>query len=357
MSDPDDWRANLDATDAALLDGYQRGFPVSERPFEELGRELGVEASELVARVRTLREAGLVRRFGPVLNPPVLGASTLAALSVPEEEFDAVATVVNDYPQVTHNYRRDHDWNMWFVVTASSRSKRDEILTDIETRTGLDVLDLPRRTDYATRLDFSVVADDPLPGEGGEHTDDDAADEPYRVERRVLAAGSTVDLSETEARLLLAIQDGLPLSETPYRDVARNLGVDTQTVLDAVDRLLDAGAIKRVGLVVSHRATGFHANCMVAWDVPDDELDAVGRRVGALPFVTKCYHRPRRPDQGWPYTLFTMVHGRESDAVDARIDELADEYIPYPHARLPTVGRLKQTGARYEDLITDAERR
>jgi DNA-binding Lrp family transcriptional regulator len=305
--------------------------------------------------VRALREAGVVRRFGPVLNPPVLGASTLSALSVPDEAFDAVADVVNGYPQVTHNYRRDHIWNMWFVVTARSREKREEILAAIESRTGLDVLDLPRRTDYATRLDFSVVADDPLPGDESEHTDDGA--EPYRVERRVLSEGSTVDLSETEARLLLAIQDGLVLSETPYRDVARELGVDTQTVLDAVTRLLEVQAVKRVGLVVSHRATGFRANCMVAWDVPSEELDAVGRRVGSLPFVTKCYHRPRRPDQGWPYTLFTMVHGREADAVDARIEELAAEHVPYPHARLPTVGKLKQTGARYEELITDADER
>ncbi len=349
MSDPDqDWREAVDATDAVLLDEFQRGFPVRERPFEVLGAELGVSPEEVLDRIRALRDAGIVRRFGPVLNPPVLGSSTLAAVSAPEDAFDDVAAVVNEYAEVTHNYRRDHEWNMWFVVTAPSRERRDEILADIESRTGRRVLNLPRRRDYATRLDFAVVTDDQVPAEGPGAS---------RVETRILTEGSSVDLTPFEADLLLEIQDGFPLSLTPYRDVAATLGVDAADVVDAVERLLDVRAIKRIGFVVDHRATGFRDNCMVAWDVPAKKLDSVGAAAGSLPFVTKCYHRPRRPDLGWNYTLFTMVHGRDAGAVEDRIDELAADYVPYPHVRLPTVEKLKQTGARYEELIPDAGRR
>jgi DNA-binding Lrp family transcriptional regulator len=346
MSDPDqDWREAVDATDAVLLDEYQRAFPVRERPFEVLGAELDVSPEDVLDRLLALREAGVVRRFGPVLNPPVLGSSTLAAVSVPDDSFDDVAAVVNSYAEVTHNYRRAHEWNMWFVVTAPSRERRDEILADIESRTGCRVLNVPRRRDYATRLDFAVVNDDQVPAE---------TTDPSQVETRVLTEGSSVDLTPFEANLLLEIQDGFPLSLTPYRDVAATLGVDVADVVDAIDRLLGVRAIKRIGFVVDHRATGFRDNCMVAWDVPEEQLDAVGPAVGSLPFVTKCYHRPRRPDLGWNYTLFTMVHGREAGAVEDRIDELAADYVPYPHVRLPTVEKLKQTGARYEELIPDA---
>ena len=106
-----------------------------------------------------------------------------------------------------------------------------------------------------------------------------------------------------------------------------------------------------MGCVVNHVVTGFDANCMVVWDVPDDELDERGVSVGELPYVTLCYHRPRRPEQDWPYNLFTMIHGRESDAVDEKIDELADEYLPFDHERLYSEETLKQTGARYDDLV------
>jgi DNA-binding Lrp family transcriptional regulator len=339
----DDWRADLDAIDAALIDEYQSGFPVVERPFRVVADELGIGEDEALDRVRRLRERGIFRRFGAVLNPPVIGSSTLAAVSAPEERFDAVAEVINGYRQVNHNYRRDHAWNMWFVVTAASREKRDAILAEIEAETGCEVLALPMLTDYYIDLEFPVVNDDAFARESVAATDASAT----RISEDA-AAG----LSDLDAALLVEIQDGFPLSATPYRDVAEAIGADVGAVVGAVERLLADGCIKRVGCVVNHVVTGFDANCMVVWDVPDDELDARGEAVGELPYVTLCYHRPRRPDQGWEYNLFTMIHGRETDAVDQKIDELAAEHLPFDHERLYSTATLKQTGARYDDLVS-----
>ncbi len=344
-----DWREDLDAVDAALIDGYQSDFPVVERPFRTLGDELGVDEDEAFERVRRLRETGVFRRFGAVLNPPVIGSSTLAALEVPEDRFDEVAAVVNGYRQVNHNYARDHEWNMWFVVTAGSTETRDSILTEIGERTGLEVLVLPMLTDYYIDLEFPVVNDDRFARESlAAETDASAT----RISED--AAG---DLSAFDAGLLLAIQDGFPLSKTPYHDIATELGddldrdVSVEAVLEAVDRLRDGGCIKRVGCIVNHVVTGFDANCMVVWDVPDDRLDEWGERAGSLPSVTLCYHRPRRPEQDWPYNLFTMIHGRDQTAVDREIDRLAAEYLPVSHERLYSTETLKQTGAQYEELL------
>jgi DNA-binding Lrp family transcriptional regulator len=342
-----DWRDGLDDVDAALIDGFQSGVPVTERPFRAVGEALGVAEDEALARVERLRERGVFRRFGAVLNPPVIGSSTLAALRVPEDRFDAVADVVNGYRQVNHNYRRDHEWNMWFVVTAGSRERRDGILAEVERRTGRSVLSLPMLTDYYIDLEFPVVNDDRFARESEARTDVDATR---------ISESATGDLSPLEADVLLAVQDGLPLSLTPYADVARDVGASTEAVLGAVEDLLARGCIKRIGCVVNHVVTGFDANCMVVWDVPDDDLDARGRAVGALPYVTLCYHRPRRPDQGWRYNLFTMVHGREQAAVDRVVDDLATDHLPYPHERLYSTETLKQTGARYDALVGAAER-
>jgi DNA-binding Lrp family transcriptional regulator len=343
MSSPRaDWRADLDDVDAALVDGYQSGFPVEPRPFRAVAAELGVTEDEALDRVERLRDRGVFRRFGAVLNPPVIGSSTLAAVSAPDERFEAVAEVINGYRQVNHNYRRDHEWNMWFVVTAAARETRDDILADIEARTGLEVLTLPMLTDYYIDLEFPVVNADRFARESLDATE---------VEATRISESATADLSDLDRRLLLEIQDGFPLSRTPYADIAGAVDATTDEVVAAVERLLADGCIKRVGCVVNHVVTGFDANCMVVWNVPDDDLDERGEHVGRLPYVTLCYHRPRRPEQDWEYNLFTMIHGREQDAVDEKIDELAADHLPFEHERLYSTETLKQTGAQYESLV------
>ncbi|UIO99386.1 Lrp/AsnC family transcriptional regulator [Halobaculum sp. CBA1158] len=377
--DSDGWRAGLDAVDARLIDDYQSGFPVAERPFRAVADDLGIDEEEALERVTRLRERGVFRRFGAVLNPPVIGSSTLAAVSAPEERFEAVAEIVNGYRQVNHNYRRDHEWNQWFVVTAATRETRDRILAEIEERTGCEVLNLPMLTDYYIDLEFPVWNDDAFAREGVARSATESAssaerssadhssgrspredgDEPRAALDSTEASATRIsedaagDLSGLDRRLLVEIQDGFPLSATPYRDVADAVDADVADVLAAVERLLDDGCIKRIGCVVNHVVTGFRNNCMVVWDVPDDRLDEVGERVGELPYVTLCYHRPRRPEQDWPYNLFTMVHGRKAEAVDAKIDELAAEYLPFDHERLYSTATLKQTGAQYEELVGD----
>ena len=341
-TDGEDWRAGLDEVDAALVDGYQSGFPVEERPFQSVGEDLGVNEREALSRVRNLREQGVFRRFGPVLNPPVIGASTLAAVQAPEERFDSVAETINAYPQVNHNYRRDHEWNTWFVVTAGSLERRDEILAEIERETGCEVLNLPMLTDFYIDLEFPVVNDDSFARESVTETE---------VTATHVAETAAADLSALDRNVLLEIQDGFPLVETPYWAVADAVDAPVADVLTAVESLREDGCIKRIGCVVNHLVTGFDANCMVVWDLPDEELDDRGEAVGSLPYVTLCYHRPRRPEQGWQYNLFTMIHGRDPEAVDGKIDELAADYLPFEHERLYSTETLKQTGARYEDIV------
>ncbi len=346
MSTPatDDWRADIDDLDAALIDGYQSGFPVAERPFRTVGSALGIDETEALSRVERLRDRGIFRRFGAVLNPPVIGASTLAAIRAPEQRFDEITEVINAYPQVNHNYRRAHEWNMWFVVTAASLERRDEILADIEAKTGCTVLVLPMLTDFYINLEFPVVNSDRFARESTAATSVDAT----RISETAAA-----DLSTLDRKLILEIQDGFPLSKTPYRDIAASLDSPVDDVLSSIESLVSNGCIKRIGCIVNHVVTGFDSNCMVVWDVPDEELESYGEAVGELPYVTLCYHRPRRPELGWPYNLFTMIHGRDQDAVDAKIDELHEGYLPVEHERLYSTETLKQTGARYEDIVDE----
>lgn len=338
-----DWRKGLEAVDAALLNDFQRGLPLTDRPFREVAAAVGITETDVVNRLARLVDAGHIRRIGPVLNPPVIGSSTLAALSVAPGRFDDVAAIVNAYDQVNHNYERDHEVNIWFVVTAPTRARRAAILEEIGARTGLDVLVLPMVTEYDIDLTFPVVNDDRVARDERAHASDHVA--PTSVSQ------TATNLSRFERQVVLAVQGGLPLEATPYRSIAEDLGADVTDVLDVLRRFRSQRAIKRVGCVVDHHALGFTSNCMVVWRVPAEAIDERGVRAAEHPAVTYCCRRRSPPSHDWPFTLFTMIHGRSRDAVDGVIGELAAKILPVEFDRLHTESVLKQTGVRYNDLL------
>ena len=145
-----------DALDRRLLDEFQRGFPLTGRPFADLAERLGTDESDIIGRLRRLKDEGAVSRVGAVVAPHALGWSTLAALAVPPERLDAVADIVSGYPAVNHNYEREHRFNLWFVVTGEDRDAVAAVLGDIERRTGLRPLDLPLIEPFHIDLGFAL---------------------------------------------------------------------------------------------------------------------------------------------------------------------------------------------------------
>ena len=146
----------LDALDRRLLDDFQSGIPLAPRPFAQMAEQLGVAEAEVIARLQRLTEAGAVSRVGPVFRPRQVGASTLAAMAVPPERLAEVATLVNGFPEVNHNYEREHDFNLWFVLTAPDQTRLERVLDEIGRRAGLPVLDLPMLAEYHIDLGFPL---------------------------------------------------------------------------------------------------------------------------------------------------------------------------------------------------------
>jgi siroheme decarboxylase len=158
-------------------------------------------------------------------------------------------------------------------------------------------------------------------------------------------------VSAPDRRLLAALHDGLPLVPQPFAALGAKLGMAEQDVIAALARLQAEGVITRLGVIVRHHEVGYRANAMVVWDVPDEQVAGAGRTLAALPFVTLCYRRPRRPPV-WPYNLFCMIHGRERARVEAQIDEAA-KAAHLEHVRRAVLfsrRRFKQRGARYAQV-------
>lgn len=156
-------------------------------------------------------------------------------------------------------------------------------------------------------------------------------------------------LSEQERRLIMAIQDGLPLVSHPYQEIGRLIGIGEDEVIALIRSLLERRIFKRIGVIVRHHELGYLANGMVVWDIPDDRVAEMGHRFSTFDFVTLCYRRPRRlPD--WPYNLFCMVHGKERSTVLAQVEEIARacDIIHVRREVLFSGRRFRQRGAHYE---------
>ena len=343
---------SLDRTERAILNAFQGGFPVVERPFEPAAAALtdagvAVEPAELRRTIRELDESGTLSRFGPLINADAIGGeSTLVAMSVPEARFDGVADVVNDYPAVAHNYERDHELNMWFVVSVPDASQIESVLEDIEQETGLETYNLPKKREFYLEATFPV--DGPL--QDGLDCSSLGPD-PEPVDRD--------GLTHREYELIVAVQDGLPHSETPYADVADRIDASPEWVVETLNRFIASDKVRRVGVVPNHYALGYTENAMTVWNVPDDQVGAVGEALGTLPFVTHCYERPRH-ESVWSYNLFAMVHGVSSEQCRDRIDRaretvtenLAGELRAWD--TLYSTRILKKTGIRLSERAREA---
>jgi DNA-binding Lrp family transcriptional regulator len=316
----------------ALAEGWQRGFPLAPAPFAAIGRPDEISEREVLSLLSALRARGVLARIGVTVRPNTAGASTLAAIAVPEARLEEVAALVSAEPAVNHNYEREHALNLWFVATAATRPEVTETLDRIGCASGLEVLDLPLERAYHIDLGFPLDA----PGAG------------KSAARRAPAAPSVDD---DDRRLLAALEGGLPLLSRPYLDLARRLGWSEARVLSQLSRLIEEGIVSRFGCILRHRAIGFTANAMAVWDVPDDEVDAIAERLAARDGITLCYRRTRRPPQ-WPYNLFAMVHGRERRGVLSTLTEaeLAVGLAACEGAVLFSRRCFKQEGARFAPL-------
>lgn len=312
----------------ALLNPWQRGFPLVSEPYAWLADSLGCQTDELLARLAALQRQGALSRVGGVFAAQTGGAALLAAMAVPPDRLDAVAALVSAHPGVNHNYEREDRHNLWFVMTACDEAELEQSMAALERATGLAALRLTMVRPYRIDLGFDLTrrtAGAPV----------SAA--PRRRPEPVAAA---------DQPLAALVEEGLPLVERPFAAWATALGCAESDVIATLQRWLDVGTISRFGAVVRHHEFGFDANAMTVFDVPDEWVDACGAALARADGVTLAYRRVRAPE--WRYNLYCMVHGRDREAVLADIARLVEScgLADYPRRVLFSRRRFKQTGPR-----------
>lgn len=321
--------------DLHLIDYLHGGFPLSERPFAEVGAALGWGEADVIASLQRLLASGDLTRFGPLFQIERAGGLfVLAALAAPEDRYAEVTAQVNSLPEVAHNYRREHALNMWFVIGAESPALADAAIARIEALTGLKVYAFPKEREFFVELRLPLIEGQRVPS-------------PVRPAAASAAGAAPLELSDFDRQLIAATQSGLPLVPRPYAELAARLGETVDHLHNRLHRMLSHGLIRRIGAVPNHYRLGFTANGMSVWDVDDAEVDRLGELIGAWPGVSHCYRRPRAPGV-WRYNLFAMLHGRSRAEVELQAECLRELLgsACRAHDILYSSAILKKTGLR-----------
>lgn len=299
--------ASLDAIDRRLLNQLQSDFPLEPRPFAVLAQRLGIAEEEVLSRARALREQGVLRHLSAIFDVYRVGyRSTLVAFAVPQERLEEAAALVSAHPGVSHNYGREHEYNLWFVLAVPRRHDLESVVVEMARRAGaLKYHILPALKLYKIEVEFDMVGGDGREGR------------PYQ------AKGPRRDLTEEEIALVRVLQEDLPLVSRPFARAAAALGLAEEELLERARALQEEGIMRRFAAVLRPRTAGFAANGMVCWVVPEGRLEEVGTRFASYPQVSHCYRRPTFDD--WPYNIFTMVHAQTRERCEETVRRMAQE--------------------------------
>jgi DNA-binding Lrp family transcriptional regulator len=303
----------LDETDKRLMNLLQSSFPLDPEPYRLIAGEAGLEPEEVLTRTRRLLDQRIIREITPIFDTRALGyESMLVAAKVDADNPQRAAAIVNSHPGVSHNYLRTHDFNLWFTIATppDSRLGLDGTLEVLMRETGAESMrQLPTLTLFKINMNLEMEkGTDALASAVEASPPRELEPQPY---------------DDHDVAVIRALQGPMEPVERPYDPVAEELGIETEELLAHLGGMVDRKLLRRVAAILYHRRAGFSANGMGVWKVPEEEIMETGRRMASFRGISHCYQRPTYED--WPYSVFTMAHGRSKEECDAILDSIAVE--------------------------------
>ncbi|MGA7706099.1 MAG: Lrp/AsnC family transcriptional regulator [Solirubrobacteraceae bacterium] len=302
----------LDELDKRLLNLMQGSFPIEPRPYKRVAELAQVGEEEVLSRVQYLLDERIIRQVTPIFDTRALGySSMLVAAKVDPENPHRAAQAINAHPGVSHNYLRNHEFNLWFTIATEPDSPLglEGTLQALAAEAGAEsVRQLPTLKLFKIRMDLEMEGDTKALASAA------VASEPIELERQ--------PYDERDIEVIRALQGDMPVVPEPYAPAAAALGQEQGSFLDHLAGMQERGLLRRVAAILYHRRAGFSANGMGVWKVPEPDIHEVGRQMAAVRGISHCYQRPTYQD--WPYSVFTMAHGRSKEECDAILDSIAE---------------------------------
>jgi DNA-binding Lrp family transcriptional regulator len=320
-----------------LCNVLQEPLPICAGPFEAIAEKLATDESTVISETEKLKSLGLIRRFSASVNYRALGkAATLVTAHVPEKDLVIITTVINALPGVSHNYLRDHHYNLWFTLQADTDKQLQTLLTNLSKRLDTQFHPLP-----AIRLfKLNVRFNPDLSANAPSNLDPEA-----KVLDVACPAVGPATLNDLEKNILTKLQCNLEIAPRPFDFLVTDTA-DIDTVIRTIQSLTDKGVIQRIAAVINHRKLGFNANVMFCAHVEADRITHVGTKLARFKIVSHCYER--KTFEGWPYNLFAMMHAQTIDQIRGLIDKFTAAEQIEEFELLTTTAELKKQPVRHD---------
>jgi siroheme decarboxylase len=299
----------IDSLDKALLNEMQWEFPLVERPFLAIGLRHNISEREVMDRILHMKNIGLIRQINAIFDTRNLGyKSALIAFAVVPEMLDMVASEVNKHPGVSHNYERNHEYNMWFTLAIPPNDEMKPHLDKLANLKGVTKYRLlPTLKLYKIGVKLDMINAD--------------AEKLVPKDSVVQTKKRTNDLTSRDKAFIRELQADLNIVSEPFKEQAARLGVSINELFKTAKEYQEQGIMRRFAAILRHREAGFMANGMVVWNVPQDRIDEVGYKLASFTEVSHCYRRPVYPD--WQFNLFSMIHARTFDSAEKMASEMS----------------------------------
>lgn len=299
----------IDVLDKALLNEIQWEFPLVRRPFLKIGLRHNISEQQVMDRIFRMKKIGLIRQINAIFDTRNLGyKSALIAFAVVPEMLDVVANEVNKHPGVSHNYERNHEYNMWFTLAIPPNDEMKPHLDRLAKLQGVTKYRLlPTLKLYKIGVKLDMINDDP--------------EKLVPKDSVVKSKKRTIDLTPRDKAFIRELQSDLNIVSEPFKEQAARLGVSIDELFDVAKGYQDLGIMRRFAAILRHREAGFTANGMVVWNVPHDRIDEVGYKLASFSEVSHCYRRPTYPD--WQFNLFSMIHARTFESAEKMASEMS----------------------------------
>ena len=324
-----------------LLFEMQNAFPMIERPFKAVAEKLNSTEEEVLSLVQKLKDDKIIRQTSAIFDTKRLGyKSSLVAFKVSEDKIDQAAEIINAHPGVSHNYLRNHDYNIWFTmaVAPDSRLGLEKTIEILKERTGADdAIILPTLKMFKISVKM------------------DTTGKRAKKEKLKKLAHKEIELTPQHIAVIKELQKDITVVEEPFKEATKKLGLTYDEFFTIANELKESGVMRRFATILNHRKAGFGANAMSVWAVPEDKGEEIGREMAEFSAVSHCYLRPSYPN--WPYNLFAMVHAKTQEECDTLIEEMAKESGLTEYGKLySTVEFKKQRLVYFDDAFTEWEK-
>ena len=314
-----------------LLSTIQKKFPLTQRPFAKIADELNSDEETIIRVLQEEKDKKIIRQISPIFDTKRLGySSSLVSFKVKYEDIDKAVKAINAHPGVSHNYEREHPFNIWFTLAVPPNSKLGinqtiEILA--REAKAIDYIVLPTLKLFKIAVRLNTTGDK------------------RKKEKVKKAKVKDIKLTPLHYKVIEESQNDIPIIKEPFKDTIDRLDISYDEFFKILNELKDAGVMRRFAGILNHRRAGFNANAMVVWDIDEKKSDEIGKKASEFSAVSHCYLRPKYPN--WPYNLFTMIHGKTPQETNRIIKEIASEIEHFSRRPLYSTREFKKVRIKY----------